>query len=103
MAQYLRRAADVDHDADGVKPGPPELDVDDQRRAVEPLGGPEHLARVAVGHHHVIADGNAVHQLLLMTRLGEFVSYRPGEFNSPSHQLTKSRIHQVVPYEYRMR
>ncbi len=58
---FLARTADVDHDAVRVEVAAPELDVDDVGRAVQPLRGAEHLSAKAVGDHHVIADGDAVH------------------------------------------
>ena len=42
--EHLGRAADVDDDAVGVELGPAEFDVDDHRRAVQPLGRAEHVA-----------------------------------------------------------
>ena len=62
--QLLGRPADVDHDVVGVQRRPPERRVDDERRAVQALRRPEHLAAEAVGDHHVIADGHAEHGLL---------------------------------------
>ena len=44
-AQRLGRAPDVDDDAVGIELRPPELDVDDVGGAVQPLRGPEHVAR----------------------------------------------------------
>src|SRR6478752_3120885 len=61
--QLLRGPADVDHDAVGVEVDAAEGGVDDVRRPVEPLGGPEHLAPEAVGDHHVVSDGHAEHGL----------------------------------------
>ena len=63
-AQLLGRSADVDHDVVGVEGRAPECGVDDVRRAVQALRGPEHLAAEAVGDHHVIAYGHAEHDLL---------------------------------------
>ena len=59
--QLLGRRADVDDDVVGVEGGAPEGGVDDVRRAVQALRGPEHVAAEAVGDHHVIADGHAEH------------------------------------------
>ena len=59
--QLLGCSDDVDDDAVGVEIRAPEGRIDDVRRAVEPLRGPECLAAQAVGDHHVIADGHAEH------------------------------------------
>ena len=47
--QLLGRATDVDHDVVGVERRAPERGVDDVRRAVQALRGPEHLARGSCG------------------------------------------------------
>ncbi len=60
-AQLVGCSTDVDDDAVGVEVRAPERGVDDVRRAVEPLCGPERLAPQAVGDHHVVADGHAEH------------------------------------------
>src|ERR1700704_1560226 len=76
-AQHFRRATDVDNDAVGVEPWPAKLDVDDHRGAVQPLRGAEHLAPVAVGNHHIVAHGNAVHRSLLRSNFQSHTySYR---------------------------
>ena len=63
-AQLLGGPADVDDDAVRVEFGPAEGRVDDERRPVQALRGPEDLALEAVGDHHVVADGHAEHALL---------------------------------------
>ena len=55
------RPADVDEDAVGVEALATEGRVHDERRSVQRLRGPEHLAAEAVRHHHVVADGHAEH------------------------------------------
>ena len=60
-AQHLGCSTDVDHDVVGVEGGAPERGVDDVSRAMQALGGTEHLAAEAVGDHHVIADSHAEH------------------------------------------
>ena len=66
--QLLAGRRDVDHDVVGVQLGPAERRVDDERRAVQPLGRAEHLAPEAVGDHHVVADGHAEQRFTLRRR-----------------------------------
>src|SRR5262245_21796867 len=58
------RAADVDDDSGRIEIGPAELDIDHERRAVQPLRGSKHLALEAVRDHHVVAHCDAVHSVL---------------------------------------
>ena len=84
--QLLGRATDVDHDVVGVEGRAPERGVDDVRRAVQALRGPEHLAAEAVGDHHVIAYGHAEH--VLFPVVGDGVAERrqaPG--GQPGHHV----------------
>ena len=72
--QLLGRSTDVNHDVVGVEDRAPERGVDDVRRAVQSLRGPEHLAAEAVSDHHVVADRHAEHGLL--TVVGDGVAER---------------------------
>ena len=64
LVQLLGRTTDVDHDVVGVEVRTPERGVDDVRRAVQALRRSEYIAAEAVGDHHVIADGDAEHDLI---------------------------------------
>ena len=68
--------------------------VDDERRAVQPLRRPEHLAAEAVGDHHVVADGHAEHGLPLA--VGDRVAERrQAPVGQPGHhvgQLVEARL-----------
>jgi len=59
--QLVGRPPDVDDDPVVVEPRPAERRVDHERRAVQLLRRAEHLAAQAVGHHHVVPDGQAEH------------------------------------------
>ncbi len=74
-AQRLGRAPDVDHHAVGVERRRAEGRVDDERRAVQPLRGTEHLAREAVGDHDVVAHRDGVGHA---ASLQSIVWHRPG-------------------------
>src|SRR5690606_14136038 len=88
-AQHLARAADVDHEVVLVERGPSELDVDDVRRAVQPLRGAEDLALEAVSDHQMIAYGDGVHPLTPDSRASSVGRTRPSASSRVAQPMTE--------------
>jgi hypothetical protein len=86
--QHFARTADVDDDVVGVERRAPERGVDDVGRPVQPLRRPEHLAAEAVGDHHVIADGDAEHELARPVR-DRVAEGRQAPLGQPGHHVGK--------------